>query len=111
MMRAKNITCIFIVFVGVVLLVGCPTLQLKDEVQESNIETAVQNYSRQCEYFRGDIVVTDEDGNETQEPQVPPQVLIDSLWDLFNDMLELERAKAESWEDQARNAGWVKPKE
>ncbi len=75
-------------------MVGC-NFQLKDDQQLENLTQLEESWT----YIRGELA----------EGTIPSAELLDSHGDLLGEAKELEESKKESWEDQARDEGWVLP--
>lgn len=75
-------------------MVGC-TFQLKDDQQLENLTQLEESWT----YIRGELA----------EGTIPSAELLDSHGDLLGEAKQLEESKKESWEDQARDEGWVLP--
>lgn len=74
---------------------GCPDLQLRDDLQVESLTQLHDSYT----YIR----------DQLREGEIPPDEILDSHGDLLRETLEYERVKGESWQDQAREEGWIDP--
>lgn len=97
-------------FLAIFVMAGCETPPLGDKTQRDNFAILTENWeymNAQMEGVEDDPATPDVD--ESVDPQIPIAPLRESFTDLLREAFELEKAKRETWQEQAEEEGWKKP--